>query len=413
MAERVVIAQISIDERGAVSALQNTTQQTRQLEAQTRTTADVFTSRMFSMRSAAQALLGSFTVAGGIYALQGLVREAIRADDRFLSLRVSAENVKTALGQALVSILGMNQALPETANKLNSFAGFLHQANQLSASLREKGYLERVKPGESSAELYGPPAPAGIGMFGYDPDASSKAAKALAEQKQLVIENAVAMTEYEFAAVNSARSVGQLNRIVEENGILLRGTAEAFSDNALAIEEITINQVEAVDAIARISFSLHELGLVADASGQLLGAFAAGGTKNIQRMMAQILGFVAALAWSRVATYAAAAVASSTGVGAAIEGGTPAQFVAAAALWKKVALVSTFGAAFLGAASSGGGGGDRGGFSSAGAGAGPAVPGRSAQQITINIDNFIGDDAYVRRLTEEIRKATSDGVPVT
>lgn len=98
MAERVVVAEISIDETGAVRAIKNvqdsvggTSRTFEGFDRQTLATSNAFTHRMFSMRSAAVAFLGGFTLAGVILGLKNLITEAVKSDVGFKSLAASAK----------------------------------------------------------------------------------------------------------------------------------------------------------------------------------------------------------------------------------------------------------------------------------------------------------------------------------
>jgi hypothetical protein len=166
MAERLVIAELVVDEKGVVTAINDSTEKIRLLGKQTKETADVVTERMFSMRHAVTAFLGTFTIAGGVYALKGFVEDAIRANKEFATLSVSAEHFQKSMAGAAGHIFAINESVPGMISWLDRFSNFLDKASKLHAQLDAGG----IPMGGGPGEMFGPPAPPGYGNAGYDPD---------------------------------------------------------------------------------------------------------------------------------------------------------------------------------------------------------------------------------------------------
>src|SRR3990172_6215104 len=122
MAERLVLAELDLDESAQVAAAGRAraafvsleggaNESARRIGTQwSRTTASVesgaalMTRRMFDMRLAVRALLGSFTLAGLVLAVTGLVKELITGTEWWKRFKEGAEDAHRAI------ILGETQA---------------------------------------------------------------------------------------------------------------------------------------------------------------------------------------------------------------------------------------------------------------------------------------------------------------
>lgn len=128
MAENVVLAQLSIDETGAVRAVTNLDVAQRALQASTNETATAFRNaktpasefenvggvmerRLLSLRHAAIALFGSFTLAGAILEFKALVMGAAEMDSGFARLTASGEVFKHTLETVISQAFGMHTGI--------------------------------------------------------------------------------------------------------------------------------------------------------------------------------------------------------------------------------------------------------------------------------------------------------------
>jgi len=126
MAERVTVATLTIDEQGAVRSVNNLVGAEKKLDAQTKTTSDAFTARMFNMRSAAAAFLGGFTLAGAIFQLRELATAVITSSDAWAAYSKSADAAGKRTANLLADLLGITAALEGTTpwlNRLERLAG--------------------------------------------------------------------------------------------------------------------------------------------------------------------------------------------------------------------------------------------------------------------------------------------------
>jgi hypothetical protein len=100
VAERVVIAQIALDDTPVVAATQRVQQQIGFMESGTR----AVVAQMFSLRRAATALLGGFTLAGIILQLGNLAKQLITNTALFKEMKEVAEDLwrEFALGETAI-----------------------------------------------------------------------------------------------------------------------------------------------------------------------------------------------------------------------------------------------------------------------------------------------------------------------
>lgn len=250
MSERVVIATLDVDESGAVRSVKAVEQQIGSLEKQTKGTADIFMARMTNMRSAAAAFLGTFTIAGGILAFKSFVTSLFEAQGNFKAFADSADKTQKSIFRLVGDVLGLNQALADTATVLDKIREMNEEARGSDPGML--GILWRALWGSTSVgqiELMlkaaaavagrgatmGPAAPAGIGSEPrYNPTGDA-AAKTFAEQKQTILESAQGLSDYNLAALEA----GKLNRDLYQTAIM---AATGFDDLGEKIEETTINE---------------------------------------------------------------------------------------------------------------------------------------------------------------------------
>jgi hypothetical protein len=185
---------------------------------------------------------------------------------------------------------------------------------------------------------------------------------------------------------------GQITAEGERFAEMMNETARITEENIGDIGEATLLTTKQFQAFAQ----------AAALAGSILGqAFSQGGI-GARQAIAQILSFVAVLAQSRAITYAAAAIAASSGpLGRALEG-DPKKLKAAAALWQKVAIGAAAGAAFLAASEGGGATGSR-GVTQFGEEAFPDSSGR-AQTIHLHLEGSTILGTSPQKIARELEK---------
>lgn len=421
MAERIKVAELYVGDDGIVRAVKSSETAIRGLEKQTKGTADVFTARMFNMRTAAQAFLGTFTLAGGILAFKSFVTSVFEAQENFKAFAASTEKTQKSMFRLVGDVLGLNKALADTSAILDA----INAKSEASRGGQDWGVLGKIllgvtNPGRvllalegllhlgagaAGPVVQGPPAPSGLLTEGpYNPTGEA-AAKAFAAQKQAILDSEVSLSEYNLAALEG----GKLNRDLYDSAIT---AASGFQTLDSAIEETNIDMDVLVeptrwqkfktafkDAINEI---VPDLTLVTAAvssaqaaidgmSNALIRGFEEGGLTfkkviaGILEAVGQMLIYLGSAAVIKgIFTYNAAETAA----------GLAAIGIGGAAL----ALASKWGA---GSESSALGGGF---------GASPALAGGGrTYNITNIIDGSSNPEAVARKVVIAIKRATADG----
>lgn len=167
MAEKVTVAEITIDEAGAVRALSNTQNALRQtatnvesLGARTSSAADVFEHRMFSMRHAAIALLGGFTLAGLIQDLKGLASQVVKSAESFGELEAAGATLNREFNAMAVETFNVNAGIQGTVTWMDRLSGVMRAVTVAQTS--HPAAAAAVKDGFISAVLFGIPGASGI-----------------------------------------------------------------------------------------------------------------------------------------------------------------------------------------------------------------------------------------------------------
>ena len=122
MAETLVLAELTIDSRGVVTGVRESTnaiagfdKKLTDLSGSTTRTSNVFAARMLNMRSAAQAFLGAFTIAGAVFALKNFAEAAIRANADFGKFASSFSKFNADLLAVIGNLPGISHGLNDTA----------------------------------------------------------------------------------------------------------------------------------------------------------------------------------------------------------------------------------------------------------------------------------------------------------
>lgn len=170
MAETLVLAELSIDSKGVVSgvavaggALDGLGRKTEDAGKKVATSAgsfDLLTKRMFNLRTAAVALVGSFSLAGVLFGIRALVGEIIAGDVAFKEFQKSAKGVTAEFG-ALVretfNVTGGLQSMTSWMDRIQASMLALRQAEEAHPAAMAAG-----RQGIIGAVFFGIPGAAGI-----------------------------------------------------------------------------------------------------------------------------------------------------------------------------------------------------------------------------------------------------------
>lgn len=408
MAERVVIAQLVIDESGAVRAISNTTQEEKRLETQTKGTADVFTARMFNMRTAAMAFLGAFTIAGLIQAFKGFIAEVFKASTAFHEFQAQSSAAFKNLTKLAVEVLPVNESLSAMTAWLERISGAMVLLKGV-AEKTETGWMWRLLwgaiPGSQILQMLdllgkaidkAAPGLRTLGKPEYIPRAvrlpeGDQWMQPMSEHRELT-ENAI-LGDMELA--DSLNTVARAHRnwinTVEEGGrVVEENITNKIDESTFAfqrhVEVVALWQQTLAGGLSLIGHAIGDSGLTA------------------RRALAMLLQQMSQMAFSFAAMHIAAAIGATTFLGAAITGGSTAQHKAAAAKWFGVGAVT---AALAG--HYGGSGGRESGATAYGGGTEirGAVP---SYNITFNVEgNVIGNEDFARQNAIWIKRALADG----
>lgn len=355
MAETLVLAELTVDSRGVVTGVAQATSaisgfdrkltETGQSAGRTTAPLDAITHRMLNLRSAAVALVGSFSLAGIIFGLKNLAESIVKSDEAFKDLSISASHVKDEFFAVSRNALGVHEGLQEATTWADRFAGALHairraqEEHPAAAAMAREGFIGAV--------LFGIPGASGIAagirsigsawdtVFAEDIAAAKEGAPTPAQRVPETFPGRLGKSSVILPPL--ARRLPDVQFSDE-----LRDT---WTDMAQPVLEIGQGWETAADAIDRIQESdikgmadqFHDMSvgleLLVDslsAVGAVIGTMVANGG-NAKELFADVMKGLAVSMWARSLEYVAYGIASSTGIGAVSLQGTPAQFFAAAA----------------------------------------------------------------------------------
>lgn len=422
MAERVVLATLDFDERGALRGVKAVEQSIGSLQRQTDTTAGAFTQRMFSMRSAAQAFLGGFTLAGAIVGLKNFTTEIAKTDTAFLQF---SESVKTA-NRAVQDFFRpfVHEALLMAANGINAigsafgqfFATFKSGYDALGAKGKAafwtltallggktgSGFAKSMlgmggdTRAEAPGDLYGPFGP------GYGPqrpdtryDLEGRPFAPAAQR----IDEGVNIKEFGY--------IDELRRKIDE----LTGSKLHLDEALAAMPEglkdyITTGAEEATPALRDLTAEFEAATAGAQAFGSAMAsAMFQAGTSLKEAMGDAMMSLAQTMTAYALASLAIGAIAS-TPWGFAIFG-PPAQYFHAAAVFGVAAAGAFAAASALGARR---GGGAVGSSAGAAGGAAAAAPGGGNNySIYVTVEGSSNPEMFGRRAALSIKRALADG----
>lgn len=159
MAETLVLAELSIDSSGVVSgvavaggsldALGNKTRKVAKDATDASGHMDLLTKRMFNLRTAAVALVGSFSIAGVVFGIKALVGEIIAGDAAFGSFKKSAEGVTNEFGRLVRETFNVRGGLESVTGEMDRLTGLMRLASETGATNAAQGVLGKM--------LYGAP----------------------------------------------------------------------------------------------------------------------------------------------------------------------------------------------------------------------------------------------------------------
>jgi hypothetical protein len=411
MAERIVIARLEVQEDGAVRAIQSTQQSIGSLERQTKQSADVITQRLFNARTAAAAFLGTFTAAGAVMAFKSFVTEVFKAQSGFKAFSADADNAKRQVLLLAGDVFHVNDALGGMSAWLERISGsialfrssgnadkagvlwsYLFGATQIGQMMQLLGLagqvIDKAAPGLRGAgkEPYIPRAvkldqPPNLAdtVRGF----ADEQAWQLAPGPWMIPEGDV--REQTRAWLNLNEVMTEYGRIVEED--VIGPTAQLQFEMDAAAERLNFWQSTITAGMSLIGNAIADQGMTA------------------RKAVGALLETMSQVAFMFAAVHFAAAVGATTGLGAALTGGTPSMHAKSAAKWAAVGALTAVAASHFGGE----------GGSSAGAAAGDVSQQSLAPQtrpvnVTLVIEgHVIGDDAFVRGITNKIKKSLADG----
>lgn len=156
MPEKLVLAQLVIDESGVVTglanigtALKNTGNESDRVSQKVSHTGGIFAQlehRMFSLRHIAGVVLGGFTVAGALHELKALIGAVFESDLHFAALKASAGGFHETLVKMLGSIFGTSSVVLLLTDSLQHLTALFDFMSKLELPPIIKGLLVGFVP---------------------------------------------------------------------------------------------------------------------------------------------------------------------------------------------------------------------------------------------------------------------------
>lgn len=430
---RTVISQIDFDETPGSAAIVRLQGELNNLQTGSGTSAAniksqwehagaAFEHRMFSMREAARALLGGITVGGLVLALKNLAEQVIRSSDRFKDLEVSAGNVEREFFALARNVFNVNEGVSETVTWMDRLAGVMRALQEVqeahpAAAKASQGFISQV--------LFGLLDPAGIvadiQSVGKAVDvylskqveaAKATPAQRLPEGDFLSAAGIILRKTPEFAE-RARRAMGDftdtVREAVEVTDSLFVGMETGWADKGkVTVKDMTQEfrnfEENAIRPARNVEIAVTAAAEAFQFLGQALAQAIAQGGKGRDLFRGVLIGLSATM-FAKAAEYVAYALAASTGVGAATLGGTPHQFLIAAAKFAAVGTIAAVAARASGGPSQGG----VGGASARGASGVSNAPVRPSQSISFVFEGNVGSEEFFRKAVLQIQDALADG----
>lgn len=361
---REVIADIDFDNTGSVR-LRGLEGDLGGLQSQTEKTANVFTHRMFNMRTAAMAFLGGFTVAGAILVFKGFVEDVAQGNKHFKELAASGKVFyETILG--IVKDSPILSALFENIGKFIIIAASqlkvmaTHWKEFFTGALGDKEFSRMV---------------------------DEQIQKLIKRRNELM-----APVKPQFLTVMTA-SWAEFNDAGKDAWKTWTNFRDLMNENSKIIVEDLAPIIDHLDLLQEKLALVQEVG---SAVGQALAqAFLEGG-ESLREALAKVLKQVAMSLFIKAGEYFALGLAALTPWGAATLGPAPMYFKAAGAFAAAGAAVGAFGI----------GVGGRGAAHSGAGGASGQAATAGGPTYNISVYGAVGNDAALMRyIREGMRRA--------
>lgn len=146
MAETLVLAELTVNAQGVVTGVSQATSaitgfdrkltQTGQNAKSQDSSFDLLTKRMFNLRTAAVALVGSFSLAGVLFGIKNLVTEIVKGDSAFKDFEKSASGVLTQFSALARETLGVGNGLREAGHAMDVFSASMLAIRQTAEAHR-------------------------------------------------------------------------------------------------------------------------------------------------------------------------------------------------------------------------------------------------------------------------------------
>lgn len=448
MAERLVLAQLVIDENGVVTGLANINAGLKETQNQSDRTGKKVEGlsgffgklehRMFSLQHIAAAVLGGFTVAAAIHGIKSLIETVASADTGFALLKATVKGFYesvvgdgtkhvTIFHDAIVRLTQVVTILQIAFEELSNPQGPVGKALQMMLKFSVGGLVVTglAKIAEATETIFGELSKPGgpLERFAKRFDEIQGKAKAVAETVKAV---RVAEGEgFERGPRGSELNPFQAQRVDEATGRqtgLFGGTIRIAGQAALGAPQIKSAMDDAVGSIRNantawvehnaqlrnVTISSIALGAAYSTMASSFNAWVEGGSISGRKFLHDLLSQIAQQAAVKSLFELAEGFAAL-----AATWGTPnpssAGHFQAAAIFGAVAAVAGAGArrTATGGAGGGGGGGER------GRGFGQDIAPQQRQErseLTIIIQgNVIGQEQYVRKLVVDIQNGLRAG----
>jgi len=312
MAERLVLAELDVDSTqlaAHMSQARSSFDQTNvvvgkfgKTAQQTADFSDVLTRRMFSLRSAAVALLGSFTLAGLIFQIGSLIKTLITGTEWWKSFSTAAEDAFLALVKGETAVERTNRKLTalfkeagvafkelDAVNKLEKIVKLMEELGKVSGDAAV-GQLAFIRALQAQSEAINALIPKGQELirtqegFGLGKAAPAPGPLLPFQKRMLEIgRTGLPVTEEELQLPGSTAFVGGFR------------TPEALGESMFAFVPEAQRGMDLLNLkVQETSTSMEAFGLASQAAGQLIAqALLEGGVSAGELAKALIKSFAA------------------------------------------------------------------------------------------------------------------------
>jgi hypothetical protein len=439
MAETVVLAELTIDASGAVSgvaavdkAFVGLGRRTTEVSTTAKNAAGplaALTSRMFNLRTAAVALLGTFTLGGLVLGLKNFIADIYRAAPGFKDFQTAVQGATSSLTSFIAQAIGASRTLDSLTTILNSVRTGVEAVKRIAGGetvgnlwrfmwgLTPIGKVERMLELTASvlnrAGVGGPGGPqtggaplgsAGVGAIGGLGFLDVPAAPGAKRRPGPYIAQAIRIPE-------SLDTLGPLHDLlvdlfqpIEEvalgfesiNDEMAKMSVQNIPELSKTVPEFKSVFDELAQSLRMTNLEFEALTLASHEMGSELASAIAGTGASFREAVVDILTSLSRLAFTYALMNVAFGIMASTGAGAALLAGTPSTFFKAAAKFAAVGIAAGLAARAVS------GQGEESGGALAGAVGGPSGGGRT---INITVNGSViggGNDAAIGRWLEDL-----------